>query len=85
MSSANAIFSKIIENIISPVVEFVVALSVLLFMWGVFQFVFNSEDASKRETGRNHMIWGIVGFFIMVSVLGIIRFVASSIGVSSPV
>jgi len=76
--------SKIVDNIISPIVAFVFALAVLLFVWGIVEYIIGGEDSEKRKTGQTHVLWGVIGIAIMVSVYGIIRFVASSVGQTAP-
>lgn len=82
-SSVNIIVSKITKNIVLPLVALIFALAVLLFIWGLFGFFTSGDDSAKRIEGRNHILWGTVGIAIMVSVYGIIRFVASSVGQES--
>lgn len=79
-SSVNDIVSKITKSIVLPLVALIFALAVLLFIWGLFGFFMSGDDSAKRIEGRNHILWGTVGIAIMVSVYGIIRFVASSVG-----
>ena len=35
-------------------------------------FLWNLEDGGDNSEGKQHMIWGIIGMFIMVSIWGII-------------
>lgn len=80
----NTIVPKIIDNIVAPIVQLIFALAVLVFVWGVFGYFINGEDADARKTGSYHILWGVVGMAIMVSVYGIIRFVANSVGQPAP-
>jgi Mn2+/Fe2+ NRAMP family transporter len=41
------------------------------FIWGVVEFIRNSDNQEKRKQGRRRMLWGIVALFVMVSYLGI--------------
>jgi len=40
----------------------------------------NRDKEDKRTAGKQHMIWGIIGMAIMVSVFGIINLIMSTIG-----
>ena len=80
----DAILTKVSEYIVVPIIQVVFGAAVLIFLWGVVQFVMNAGDPGEREKGRNHIIWGVVGMAIMLSVYGIIRFVAATIGVNAP-
>lgn len=79
----NEIVPKVVQNIVLPLVEFVFALAFVVFIWGLLGFFMNGEDTAKRANGQRHILWGVVGFVIMVSVYGIIRLVATTVGQSS--
>jgi ABC-type dipeptide/oligopeptide/nickel transport system permease subunit len=80
----NEIMPRIIDNIVMPIVQFIFALATIYFIYGLFVFFTGSADATKRKQGQDHILWGVIGIFIMISVYGIIRFVASSVGQPSP-
>ena len=50
-----------------------VALAVLFFLYGVMEFIAGAGNEEKRTQGKRHIIWGIIGIFIMISVFGIMR------------
>ena len=71
---------KKVRDLIGLALPIVVALSLLAFFWGVFQFIWGGEG--KRDEGKQHMIWGIVGLFVMVSVWGLVGFLGNVTGVN---
>lgn len=77
--------SKIVSVIVVPIVTVVFALAVLYFVWGAAGLIIYKDDADKRKETEMHILWGVIGMFIMISVYGIIRLIANSIGVPSPV
>jgi len=84
-TSLNASLAKIVTVIVVPIVSLVFVLAVLLFIWGIAGLIIYRENPEKREEGQRNILWGVVGMFIMVSVYGIIRLIANTVGVSSPV
>lgn len=60
------------------------ALAALYFLFGLLKYVMNFDSETERSDGRKHMIWGIIGLFIMLSVFGIIDFITDTIGVNKP-
>lgn len=60
-------------RIINALMPFIVALAVLFFIWGVFQFVKSAGNEDERTEGRDKMIYGIIGIFVMVSVWGFVN------------
>jgi len=67
--------------IINPLITLLFVLALAYFFWGVFEFISKPAGDSEKETGKKHMIWGVVGMFIMASVKGIISLIKVTIGV----
>lgn len=67
----------LISNAIIPLL-FSAALAIFIF--GVVKFIGNS-DSKEKEKGRDFMIWGIVGLFVMISVWGLVNVLNATFGV----
>lgn len=76
--------SKINDAIINPIITFMFAVALLYFVFGIVQFLANPAQEELRDKGKKHIMWGIVGMAIMVSVFGIMRFVINSLGFKGP-
>jgi len=74
---------KFVDVIIDPLITLLFAAAMLLFMWGLFQFMVDLQGGGDGKDGKQHMLWGIVGVTIMFSVGGIINLVSNSIGANS--
>lgn len=72
------IISKINTYIINPLIGFLIALSVVIFVWGVVETI--TAEGEKRDEGKTHMIYGVIGLFIMVSAIGILNVICNTIG-----
>jgi hypothetical protein len=70
--------------IVDPAMLLVFTTGFLVFIWGLVQFLWHIRDGSNHEDGVQHMLWGIIGMFIMVSVWGIIALIMNTIGVEAP-
>lgn len=57
-------------------------LAFLYFFWGMGQFILHSGEQKTRDEGKQKMIWGIIALFVMMSILGLISFIGSSIGIT---
>jgi len=77
MNSADTLIKKINAQILNPVIGLLIAIGLVVFLYGVLEFIMGADNQEKRETGRRHMIWGIIGLFIMVAVFGIMNLLAS--------
>jgi hypothetical protein len=74
---------KINTIIINPLVGFLFAVAFVLFLWGIARyFLARGSNPTMVGEAKSHMLWGIVGMFIMFSVFGIMRLIANSLGVS---
>jgi len=80
--TVSALVSKIQDAIINPIIGIIFALALLLFVWGVARFLIQADDANAREQGKKHIIYGLIGMFIMVSVYGILSVITGTLGVS---
>ena len=82
MESAIQLIHSINKHIINPVIQLMFAAAVLVFIFGIFEYFKNAASSDARVTGRNNMIAGVIGMFIMISVFGIIRIVLNTVGAS---
>ncbi|MDD5152980.1 MAG: hypothetical protein PHS95_03260 [Candidatus Pacebacteria bacterium] len=79
--SSGFAWAKALFNNISV---FIVALSVVWFLWGVFQNVVRQAgDEEARKKAHLMIIQGILGIAVMVSVYGLVYFVTNSIGLNN--
>jgi hypothetical protein len=83
MDSALAFIHGVNQYILNPVIVLMFAAAVLVFAYGIFEYFIHADSGDARATGRNHMIAGVIGMFIMVSVFGIVRLVLNTIGASA--
>lgn len=65
------------------VIPLLIAVALVLFIWGVLKFILNADDSAKREEGRLFIVWGLIGLFVMVSIWGIVNILNSTFGVSN--
>jgi len=84
MSTETAnLISNINSQIIAPIILLLFTLALVVFFWGVADFIRGADNEIARDTGRKHMIWGIIGIFIMVSAWGIILVATNTFGIDT--
>lgn len=69
---ANDLINKIREILIR-VIPLLIGIAVIVFLVGIIRYITAGEDEEKRRAGRNMMIYGIIGLFVMVSVWGLVN------------
>jgi hypothetical protein len=79
-TSFDSMFSKIKAEILNPAIYLLFIWALVVFLYGVYGFVKNAESAEKRAEGGMHMLYGVIGMFIMLSVKGIINLVMGTFG-----
>jgi len=65
---ANTILSKLVV----PFINFLMVAATLVFIYGVIEFIAKGDSEEGRNTGKRHMIWGIIGLVIMISAASLV-------------
>ncbi|MFA5744778.1 MAG: hypothetical protein WC887_01030 [Candidatus Paceibacterota bacterium] len=70
-----------IINVILVPVLFAVAF--IMFLYGVAQaYIFSKGDSAAVAKGHQLILWGIIGFAVMISVWGLVNVVSNTFGLS---
>jgi phosphate starvation-inducible membrane PsiE len=75
MSSPDNLIKQINANILNPVIGLMIAFALVFFLYGLVEFISGAANEEKREQGKRHIIWGIIGLFIMLGVNGLLKIV----------
>lgn len=82
----STLMGRINEQVINPLIMVLFSVAFVRFVIGLFTFFHaksgNGGDESI-EQGKRHLMWGIVGMAIMVSVFGIMSFMTNTLGVKN--
>lgn len=79
--SVDQLIGKVNASVINPLIEFAFLIALVVFLWGVMEYIRGGANEQKRKDGRQHMLWGIVGFVIMFGVFGIINLLINTFGI----
>ncbi len=75
MDRFDQILNKVTDLIINPLIGLMIGIGLIVFIWGVIEFIAGADNDQKRQQGKRHIVWGIVGLAVMVGVFGIIRII----------
>ena len=81
-ADVTSLVKKVNSVIINPIIVLMFGAALAYFVWGVAEFIAHASSDEGRSTGREHMIWGVVGMFIMISVFGIMQLIMNTLGVT---
>lgn len=82
-SAAGNLVQKIDTYIVNPAILVLFALGFFLFTFGLVEFLWHINQGGHTDEGKQHMLWGVVGMFVMASVYGIIMLLANTVGAST--
>lgn len=74
------VLQNIVTEIFNPLYKLAVALAILYFLYGVFKFIMDMNDPEKKNFGKSHLLWGLVGLLIILSVGGILKLFSDVFG-----
>ena len=75
--------ANFLANIINPIVYLLFGLALVVFLWGMVEFIAGADDTEKAVKGKSHILWGLIGLAIIMSVFGIMSFICNTIGACS--
>lgn len=71
-----------IQNILNLIVPVLVSFGILVFVWGVVQYVI-ADDEEAKKNGKNRIIYGILAFVVITGLWGLVSVVAKTFGLNS--
>lgn len=77
VSGVGNLIINTINNILVPVLF---AVAFIVFLWGAFKvFIIGANSEEVKEEGKNLMLWGLIGFFVMVSIWGLVNILTGTV------
>ncbi len=61
-------------------ISIIIALAVLYIIYGVFKYLIKgANDEESRKAGRDVILWGVVGLFVILSIWGLVAILKNSL------
>lgn len=79
-ANIGTLVNSINKVILNPFIILLFAVALVVFIYGVVRYLLSPENETVRNESKSHMVWGIIGMFIMVSVFGIMRIILNTVG-----
>lgn len=80
MQGFNAFIGRVQAQILDPLITLVTLAAFIIFAWGIVQFILGADNQEKRSEGQKHMLWGIIGLFIIFAAQVIVRIMKNVVG-----
>lgn len=80
-----AILGTILGIINGVLVPLLFAVAFIVFLYGVFKYFIADAASSDKAEGARFVLYGIVGFAIMICVWGLVNIVVGTFGLDSQV
>jgi hypothetical protein len=81
METLLQIFFNINKYVLNPIIALGFAVAMVVLLWGGLMMIIAQQngDMPGAQRYRRHLMWGLLGMFIMASVYGIMEIVTNSI------
>lgn len=70
-------FSDLVLQTIDIINPILIGIAFLVFFWGIAKFILSAGNEKELANGRQFMVWGVIGLFILISISGILRFLSN--------
>ena len=71
-------FLNLVGTVINALVPIIIGIAVLVFIWGILQYVIAKEDDQRKEA-RQVILYGVIILFVMVSVWGLVNLLGDTL------
>ncbi len=79
-SEALSFVTKVNDIILTPLILFLLSLALILFLYGLFEYLVKADSDEGRETGKRHILWGFIGLVVMTSAFAILKIAVATFG-----
>lgn len=77
--AGEALKTRIENALMNQIIPLLFVLVTVYFFWGIITYVRAAGDQKAIDTGKQHMIWGIIGMAVMASAWGIVAVIKSMV------
>jgi len=71
------------DQILNPLIYLLFAIALLVFIWGIVKSIANGGDEDEVTIAKRHILYGLLGMFIMFSAFAIVRLITGSLGIDT--
>ena len=88
-AGVKALVANVTNVLVNPAIELIFAAGLVVFVFGVVEYLSAENNIpitknANRDNGRRHMLYGLVGMFVMSVAYAIIQILANTVGTKLP-
>lgn len=72
----------LVGSIVASLIPIVIGIAVLVFLWGVMQYVIAKSPEDQKEA-RGVILYGVIILFVMVAIWGLVDLIGETIGIDT--
>jgi|SRR3972149_2410271 len=74
-------FLDVLIAFVSALVPILIGCAVIVFFWGIIKFIAHAGDEKATTEGKQFILWGLVGLFVIVALWAIVGYLQESLGI----
>lgn len=79
-AQTHSFFGDLFDGLVTPLIGLVSMLALVYFLFGIVRFFADMDQSEEsRSKLKRHMIWGLLGLFMIFSIGGIMSLISSFI------
>ena len=80
MVSVQTLANNLVSYIILPIWGLLMGVGLVIFLFGIVEFLAGLNGlGDKKDAGKRHMFWGLVGMFIMVAAYALVVVIGNTV------
>jgi len=72
----------ILTKTLNQIIPLLVGVGLVVFIWGIIQYITAAGETEKRREGIQFMVWGLIGLFVIVSVWALVNVLVKTFDLS---
>ncbi len=81
-AEAASFVAKLNEIILFPTIALLSGVALLVFLYGLAEYLMNSSNETARADGKKHITYGIIGLVVMISAYALLSIAVNTFGMS---
>lgn len=68
-----------VQGIMNTLVPLILIVATIVFIWGIVSTLISGGDVEKRKQGRDLVLYGLIGLFVISAVWGLVAIIGNTI------